>query len=62
MKNVQTALPSPPPGLGPVVSKPPPGFTGVPLNSNVAECIVPFNRSAGMTCRKHKIQSGLEMY
>ncbi|XP_051572653.1 E3 ubiquitin-protein ligase ZNF598-like [Myxocyprinus asiaticus] len=29
--------PPPPPGLGPVVSKPPPGFTGIPLNSNVVE-------------------------
>ncbi|TRY59050.1 hypothetical protein DNTS_008376 [Danionella cerebrum] len=27
--------PPPPPGLGPAVSKPPPGFTGIALNSNV---------------------------
>ncbi|KAK3532491.1 hypothetical protein QTP86_018533 [Hemibagrus guttatus] len=47
MKSIQTVLPPPPPGLGPVISKPPPGFTGVPLNSNIAECTVPvFNRPA----------------
>ncbi|KAF7691110.1 E3 ubiquitin-protein ligase ZNF598 isoform X1 [Silurus meridionalis] len=45
MKNVQTVLPPPPPGLVPTISKPPPGFTGVPLNSNLAERAVPvFNR------------------
>ncbi|KAM3863677.1 E3 ubiquitin-protein ligase ZNF598 [Diretmus argenteus] len=31
------AVPPPPPGLGSVPSKPPPGFTGIPLNSNVVE-------------------------
>ncbi|XP_076020628.1 E3 ubiquitin-protein ligase ZNF598 [Genypterus blacodes] len=30
-------MPPPPPGLGPVSTKPPPGFTGIPLNSNVPE-------------------------
>ncbi|XP_029913966.1 E3 ubiquitin-protein ligase ZNF598 isoform X2 [Myripristis murdjan] len=34
-------LPPPPPGLANVPSKPPPGFTGIPLNSNVLEP-VPF--------------------
>lgn len=29
--------PSPPPGLGTVAAKPPPGFTRIPLNSNVVE-------------------------
>ncbi|XP_067275767.1 LOW QUALITY PROTEIN: E3 ubiquitin-protein ligase ZNF598 [Pseudorasbora parva] len=43
LKSTQSALPTspppppPPPGLGLAVSKPPPGFTGVPLNSNVVE-------------------------
>ncbi|KAI4884012.1 hypothetical protein NFI96_019532 [Prochilodus magdalenae] len=47
LKSTQPGLPPPPPGLGPVVSKPPPGFTGVPLNSNVLEPTVPaFNRPA----------------
>ncbi|KAM7386557.1 hypothetical protein PAMA_009255 [Pampus argenteus] len=31
------ALPTPPPGLGISATKPPPGFTGIPLNSNVVE-------------------------
>lgn len=29
--------PPPPPGLGTVAAKPPPGFTRIPLNSNVVE-------------------------
>ncbi|KAM6966675.1 E3 ubiquitin-protein ligase ZNF598 [Tautogolabrus adspersus] len=32
-----SALPPPPPGLGVSATKPPPGFTGIPLNSNVVE-------------------------
>lgn len=32
-----TTLPAPPPGLGISATKPPPGFTGIPLNSNVVE-------------------------
>ncbi|XP_026106206.1 E3 ubiquitin-protein ligase ZNF598 [Carassius auratus] len=40
LKSTPNVLPPPPPGLGPVVSKPPPGFTGVPLNSNVEESAV----------------------
>ncbi|NP_001028890.1 E3 ubiquitin-protein ligase ZNF598 [Danio rerio] len=41
LRNSQSALPPPPPpGLGPAVSKPPPGFTGVPLNSNVEDSSV----------------------
>ncbi|XP_073350673.1 E3 ubiquitin-protein ligase ZNF598 [Pagrus major] len=32
-----SALPPPPPGLGISAPKPPPGFTGIPLNSNVLE-------------------------
>lgn len=32
-----SALPPPPPGLGISATKPPPGFTGIPLNSNVVE-------------------------
>ncbi|KAK2833705.1 hypothetical protein Q5P01_017594 [Channa striata] len=32
-----SALPPPPPGLGTLAPKPPPGFTGIPLNSNVVE-------------------------
>ncbi|XP_066530347.1 E3 ubiquitin-protein ligase ZNF598 [Hoplias malabaricus] len=50
LKNTQTGLPPPPPpGLGPVFSKPPPGFTGVPLNSNVVETSVPvINRPASL--------------
>ncbi|KAM4635629.1 E3 ubiquitin-protein ligase ZNF598 isoform 1-T1 [Polymixia lowei] len=40
------AMPPPPPGLGSVPSKPPPGFTGIPLNSNVVEPVAPtFNRT-----------------
>lgn len=31
------AMPPPPPGLGISAPKPPPGFTGIPLNSNVVE-------------------------
>ncbi|KAF7655015.1 hypothetical protein LDENG_00062090 [Lucifuga dentata] len=31
------SMPSPPPGLGTAAPKPPPGFTGIPLNSNVPE-------------------------
>lgn len=63
LANIQTVLPPPPPGLGPVISKPPPGFTGVPLNSNVAECTVPaLNRLAGMKCSKDKILSIPETY
>lgn len=31
------AIPPPPPGLGILAPKPPPGFTGIPLNSNVLE-------------------------
>ncbi|XP_038675176.1 E3 ubiquitin-protein ligase ZNF598 [Scyliorhinus canicula] len=31
----------PPPGLTAPVSKPPPGFTGVPLNSNISEPMIP---------------------
>ncbi|XP_061556336.1 E3 ubiquitin-protein ligase ZNF598 [Phycodurus eques] len=30
-------VPPPPPGLGLLATKPPPGFTGIPLNSNVVE-------------------------
>ncbi|XP_029996473.1 E3 ubiquitin-protein ligase ZNF598 [Sphaeramia orbicularis] len=30
-------VPPPPPGLGVSATKPPPGFTGIPLNSNVVE-------------------------
>lgn len=30
-------MPPPPPGLGLSAPKPPPGFTGIPLNSNVVE-------------------------
>ncbi|XP_077591188.1 E3 ubiquitin-protein ligase ZNF598 [Stigmatopora nigra] len=30
-------MPPPPPGLGLLATKPPPGFTGIPLNSNVVE-------------------------
>ncbi|XP_057673751.1 E3 ubiquitin-protein ligase ZNF598 [Corythoichthys intestinalis] len=30
-------MPPPPPGLGLSATKPPPGFTGIPLNSNVVE-------------------------
>uniref|UniRef100_A0A8C2PXN2 RING-type E3 ubiquitin transferase n=2 Tax=Cyprinus carpio TaxID=7962 RepID=A0A8C2PXN2_CYPCA len=41
LKSTQSALPPPPPGLGPAVSKPPPGFTGIPLNSNVEESSMP---------------------
>ncbi|XP_052405985.1 E3 ubiquitin-protein ligase ZNF598 [Carassius gibelio] len=42
MKSTPSALPPPPPpGLGPVASKPPPGFTGIPLNSNVVEPSMP---------------------
>ncbi|XP_020502638.2 E3 ubiquitin-protein ligase ZNF598 [Labrus bergylta] len=32
-----SAVPPPPPGLGVSATKPPPGFTGIPLNSNVVE-------------------------
>ncbi|XP_034081035.1 E3 ubiquitin-protein ligase ZNF598 [Gymnodraco acuticeps] len=32
-----SAMPPPPPGLGLSATKPPPGFTGIPLNSNVVE-------------------------
>ncbi|XP_029293429.1 E3 ubiquitin-protein ligase ZNF598 [Cottoperca gobio] len=32
-----SAMPPPPPGLGISTTKPPPGFTGIPLNSNVVE-------------------------
>ncbi|KAM9346498.1 E3 ubiquitin-protein ligase ZNF598 [Symphorus nematophorus] len=32
-----STLPPPPPGLGISTPKPPPGFTGIPLNSNVVE-------------------------
>ncbi|XP_070837946.1 E3 ubiquitin-protein ligase ZNF598 [Chaetodon trifascialis] len=32
-----SAMPAPPPGLGFSATKPPPGFTGIPLNSNVVE-------------------------
>ncbi|XP_056143765.1 E3 ubiquitin-protein ligase ZNF598 [Lampris incognitus] len=32
-----STVPPPPPGLGSMLSKPPPGFTGIPLNSNVVE-------------------------
>ncbi|KAI3360070.1 hypothetical protein L3Q82_014387 [Scortum barcoo] len=32
-----STLPPPPPGLGISATKPPPGFTGIPLNSNVVE-------------------------
>ncbi|XP_038136251.1 E3 ubiquitin-protein ligase ZNF598 isoform X1 [Cyprinodon tularosa] len=32
-----TVMPPPPPGLGSSGPKPPPGFTGIPLNSNVVE-------------------------
>lgn len=63
LTNAQTVLPPPPPGLGPVISKPPPGFTGVPLNSNVTECTGPvLNRSAGMKCCEDKIPSILDKY
>ncbi|KTF89065.1 hypothetical protein cypCar_00012722 [Cyprinus carpio] len=37
LKSTPSVGPPPPPGLGPAVSKPPPGFTGIPLNSNVEE-------------------------
>ncbi|XP_049924264.1 E3 ubiquitin-protein ligase ZNF598 [Epinephelus moara] len=32
-----STMPPPPPGLGISATKPPPGFTGIPLNSNVVE-------------------------
>ncbi|XP_051905196.1 E3 ubiquitin-protein ligase ZNF598 [Hippocampus zosterae] len=32
-----SSMPPPPPGLGLLATKPPPGFTGIPLNSNVVE-------------------------
>ncbi|XP_054616390.1 E3 ubiquitin-protein ligase ZNF598 [Dunckerocampus dactyliophorus] len=32
-----STMPPPPPGLGLLATKPPPGFTGIPLNSNVVE-------------------------
>ncbi|KAM9844110.1 E3 ubiquitin-protein ligase ZNF598 [Aulostomus maculatus] len=32
-----TTMPPPPPGLGTSATKPPPGFTGIPLNCNVVE-------------------------
>ncbi|XP_077396009.1 E3 ubiquitin-protein ligase ZNF598 [Festucalex cinctus] len=32
-----SSIPPPPPGLGLLATKPPPGFTGIPLNSNVVE-------------------------
>ncbi|XP_029944471.1 E3 ubiquitin-protein ligase ZNF598 [Salarias fasciatus] len=32
-----STMPPPPPGLGMSAPKPPPGFTGIPLNSNVVE-------------------------
>lgn len=41
----------PPPGLVPVVSKPPPGFTGIALNSNVVEPTVSVvNRLENLSC------------
>ncbi|XP_028843065.1 E3 ubiquitin-protein ligase ZNF598 [Denticeps clupeoides] len=40
----QPGLVPPPPGLGPV-GKPPPGFTGVPLNGNVEPTVPLINRS-----------------
>ncbi|XP_028311076.1 E3 ubiquitin-protein ligase ZNF598 [Gouania willdenowi] len=33
----RSTMPLPPPGLGTPAPKPPPGFTGIPLNSNVVE-------------------------
>lgn len=51
LKSTQSGLPPPPPGLGPVVSKPPPGFTGIPLNSNVVESSIPaVNRLETVIC------------
>ncbi|XP_060696910.1 E3 ubiquitin-protein ligase ZNF598 isoform X1 [Hemiscyllium ocellatum] len=40
VKSPPSNLP-PPPGLTAPVSKPPPGFTGVPLNSNISEPMIP---------------------
>uniref|UniRef100_A0A3P9BD90 RING-type E3 ubiquitin transferase n=2 Tax=Haplochromini TaxID=319058 RepID=A0A3P9BD90_9CICH len=36
-----STMPLPPPGLGMSAPKPPPGFTGIPLNSNVVESTPP---------------------
>ncbi|MBN3306820.1 ZN598 ligase, partial [Amia calva] len=36
-----SAAPLPPPGLVAPISKPPPGFTGIPLNANVLEPTIP---------------------
>ncbi|KAG9349788.1 hypothetical protein JZ751_026141 [Albula glossodonta] len=41
MKSTQSSLPGPPPGLPGPFSKPPPGFTGIPLNANVVEPTIP---------------------
>ncbi len=58
MKSTQSVLPPPPPGLGPVVSKPPPGFTGVPLNSNVVESSMPAgNRLETVICAVIRVQN-----
>uniref|UniRef100_A0A3Q0SGB8 RING-type E3 ubiquitin transferase n=1 Tax=Amphilophus citrinellus TaxID=61819 RepID=A0A3Q0SGB8_AMPCI len=37
-----STVPLPPPGLGMSAPKPPPGFTGIPLNSNVVESTPPW--------------------
>ncbi|XP_037112541.1 E3 ubiquitin-protein ligase ZNF598 [Syngnathus acus] len=34
---LSSSMPPPPPGLALLATKPPPGFTGIPLNSNVVE-------------------------
>ncbi|KAG7491954.1 hypothetical protein MATL_G00009240 [Megalops atlanticus] len=41
MKSTQSSVPGPPPGLAGPFSKPPPGFTGIPLNANVVEHAIP---------------------
>ncbi|KAG5854499.1 hypothetical protein ANANG_G00038480 [Anguilla anguilla] len=41
MKSTQSSVPCPPPGLAGSFNKPPPGFTGIPLNANVVEPAVP---------------------
>ncbi|KAJ8413513.1 hypothetical protein AAFF_G00080200 [Aldrovandia affinis] len=41
MKSTQSSVPCPPPGLAGPINKPPPGFTGIPLNANVVEPAIP---------------------
>ncbi|KAJ8363983.1 hypothetical protein SKAU_G00128140 [Synaphobranchus kaupii] len=41
MKSTQSSVPCPPPGLAGPFNKPPPGFTGIPLNANVVEPTIP---------------------